>query len=189
MSSFEMTMPYQRPSDAQASDMETTFRLSQFLYAEAQAIDERRFDDWLAMLAEDLHYEAPARYNRLPRERTKEWASEDEAKHFEDTKEYMQLRVKRLQTDKSWSEDPPSRTRHLITNVQVAHSVSANAYIVDSNFSVYRARAADDEEFFFGTRHDHIRENSSAPAGFEIARRTILFDQTLILSANLGIFF
>lgn len=186
---YAMTLPFTRPDDRVATELETHHRLTQFLYQEAQALDERRFEDWLAMLAEDLSYKAPARYNRLPRERSKEFSSIGQAMHFEDTKEYMALRVKRLFTDKSWSEDPPSRTRHLITNVQTAWSPSLGAFLVDSNFAVYRGRGADDEETFYGARHDVVREVPDAPYGFEIAERTILFDHIVILAANLGIFF
>lgn len=189
MATYAMTLPYDRPVDAKPVDLETTHSLTQFLYREALAIDERRFENWLDMLAADLTYNAPTRYNRLPRERSKEWARIGEAYHFEDTKADMQLRVKRLLTDKSWSEDPPSRTRHIISNVIVEHSQEADAFVVDSAFNVYRARGADDEEHFYGARYDLIRRVESAPIGYEIAHRTILFDQTLILSSNLGIFF
>ena len=185
---FAMTLPYETPGDLAPVSMEQTYEIEQFLFEEAAALDERRFEDWLIMLAEDLHYEAPSRYNRLPRERDKEWARSGEAKHFEDDKDLMRLRVKRLHTDKSWSEDPPSRTRHVVSNVRVKRSDSLDAFVVDSAFAVYRARGDDDVETFFGARHDHVRACSS-DCGYEIARRVILFDQTLLLTANLGIFF
>ncbi|MEM9840387.1 MAG: aromatic-ring-hydroxylating dioxygenase subunit beta [Pseudomonadota bacterium] len=185
---YAMTLPYDLPGDLEKVSMETTYGIEQFLYEEAAAIDERRFDDWLSMLAEDLHYEAPTRYNRLPRERHREWSADGEAKHFEDDKALMKLRVKRLHTDKSWSEDPPSRTRHMVSNVRVRRSESLDLFIVDSAIAVYRARADDDVETFFGARHDHIRQSGSEH-GYEVARRVILFDQTLLLTANLGIFF
>lgn len=187
--SFEMTMPYERPDDAEKVDIAEHYKIEQFLFREAQALDERRFDSWLAMFSEDLLYEAPARYNRLPRQRAKEWSGAKEAKHFEDTKEFLRMRVRRLKTDKSWSEDPPSRTRHLISNVQVSWSKSTNTYLADSNFVVYRARASDDEETFYGARHDLISPSGDGSDGLLIQRRTILFDHTVILAANLGIFF
>src|SRR3546814_14039223 len=39
-------------------------RLLETLYDEAAALDERRFDDWVAMLHEELVYTAPIRLTR-----------------------------------------------------------------------------------------------------------------------------
>jgi len=39
---------------------------------------------------------------------------------LEEDKRYLEMRVARLDTGMAWAEDPPSRTRHLIGNLEAA---------------------------------------------------------------------
>ena len=48
-----------------------------------------------------------------------ELAQEDELATLDETKEALARRVARLATGMAWAEDPPSRTRHLIANIEV----------------------------------------------------------------------
>jgi len=87
----------------------------------------------------------------------------------------------------AWAEDPPSRTRHLITNVVVEpDSGTDDEYRVDSNFLVYRNRLETEVDLFAGSRTDLLRRT---PDGFRIASRRIVLDQNVLLSKNLSIFF
>jgi biphenyl 2,3-dioxygenase beta subunit len=79
---------------------------------------------------------------------------------------------------------PPSRTRHLISNVRVKKDRGAELE-VHSNFLVYRTRMETDQDLFVGTRHDVLRR---AGAGFKIARRTIILDQAVLAAKNISIF-
>ena len=38
--------------------------------------------------------------------------------HFDEDMYALRKRVQRLATDHAWTEDPPSRTRHFVTNVR-----------------------------------------------------------------------
>ena len=40
-----------------------TQEIAEFLYAEAELLDERRYDEWLALLADDIRYWMPMRRN------------------------------------------------------------------------------------------------------------------------------
>ena len=42
--------------------------VEQFLYHEARLLDERKFDDWLALLTDDVHYWMPIRRTTTVRE-------------------------------------------------------------------------------------------------------------------------
>src|ERR1700758_4758315 len=66
---------------------------------------------------------------------------EDELSILDETKETLAGRVARLDTGMAWAEDPPSRTRHLITNIEVAPRDGTSELKVYSNFCVYRSRA------------------------------------------------
>jgi 3-phenylpropionate/cinnamic acid dioxygenase small subunit len=37
--------------------------IEQFLYMEAELLDERRFSEWIDLIAEDIHYHMPIRRN------------------------------------------------------------------------------------------------------------------------------
>ena len=105
--------------------------VEQFLYREARLLDERRFHDWLELFTEDLRYWMPVRTSRYPkgsraivildedRYVEDELAQEGELALLDETKESLSMRIARLDTGMAWAEDPPSRTRHLITNIEV----------------------------------------------------------------------
>ncbi|MFY9351048.1 MAG: aromatic-ring-hydroxylating dioxygenase subunit beta [Sphingobium sp.] len=185
--SYEMVLPYRVSDAGEPADLPLWHSVQQFLFQEAALLDRRAFAEWLDMLDDGIRYWAPTRYSRTPRERAGEWSRPDQAAHFDDSKQFLALRVRRLLTDRAWSEDAPSRTRHLVTNVQVRR-LADGAIEADSNFLVYRGRVDDCEEIFSGARHDRL-VGSDGPYPFRIAERVILFDHTMILANNLGIFF
>jgi biphenyl 2,3-dioxygenase beta subunit len=104
---------------------------------------------------------------------------------FDDDKPMMEMRVRKLETGYSWSEDPPSRTRHLVSNVRVTEE-NGNELSVRSNFILYRTRLNSEEDMWVGERKDVLRRENGS---FKIAKRTVLLDQTVLLSKNLSNFF
>src|SRR6266704_2877996 len=98
--------------------------VEQFLYREARLLDERRFHEWLELLTDDLEYWMPVRTTRARGDEDNEFAKPGETAFFDDTKETIDIRVRKLDTGFSWSEDPPSRTRHLVNNVRILEKVS-----------------------------------------------------------------
>lgn len=166
----------------------TAYEIEQFLYLEADLLDDWEFDRWLELLATDLHYWAPVRENRTFRERRFETAAPGQSAYFDDTRADMVQRVERLNTHMAWAEDPPSRTRHLVTNVRVFETDVAGEYAVSSNFCVYRTRSERDEDMIIGQRRDVLRRVSTA-AGFELVRREIRFDMAMLLIKNLSSFY
>ena len=57
-----------------------------------------------------------------------------------------------------------------------------------SNLCVYRTRSERDEDIIYGRRADVIR-SSDSPWGFELVRRTVIFDQATLLVKNLSSFY
>jgi 3-phenylpropionate/cinnamic acid dioxygenase small subunit len=167
---------------------DTTHAVAQFLYLEADLLDEWRFEEWLELLAEDLHYWAPTRENRVYRERRHETAAPGGSAYFEETRADMVQRVERLHTHMAWAEDPPSRTRHLVTNVRAFETDTTGEYAVSSDFVVYRTRSERDQDHIVGQRRDVLRI-ADHEAGFELARREIRFDMATLLIKNLSSFF
>jgi biphenyl 2,3-dioxygenase subunit beta len=176
------------PYEASAAPLELHHEIEQFLYYEARLLDDRRWDDWYALLAEDIHYVMPTRYNRLRREADKEFAEPGGTYHFDETKHSLGQRIKRLKSSTAWAEDPPSRTRHFVSNIVVHAAANPDEYEVQCCYLLYRARLEREVETFAGMRHDLLRR-SSAPTRWLIARRAIVLDQTVVLARNMSFFF
>ena len=150
------------------TDQDQLHAVEQFLYREARLLDERRFEEWLELFAADAHYWVPTRS-------TREWGAPelsepDGLAHFDDSRQTLELRVRRLFTEFAWAEDPPSRTRHLISNVEVQATEKDDEISVRSAFVVYRNRLEDVANFFVGGREDLLRVTGDS---FLIARRKV----------------
>jgi 3-phenylpropionate/cinnamic acid dioxygenase small subunit len=160
--------------------------VERWLYAEAELLDDKRFDDWLECLADDVGYLVPIRSNRPTRDRTPAPAAG--SAHIEDDKNGLRVRVKRLNTGLAWAEDPPTKTRHLITNVRISVGDQPNELGVKSNFLINIARPHVEQSSFAGERHDILRA-IAGPRGFELVRRTVILDQTILATNTLSLFF
>jgi 3-phenylpropionate/cinnamic acid dioxygenase small subunit len=166
-------------------DRETVFEIQDFLYREALALDERRFRDWLEYLADDIRYEVPV---RVTREGLADWELSPTSRIFDDTKETLEVRVRRLETDFAWAEQPPSRTRHFVTNVVVDPTEVPDEYLVSSNCFVYRSRGDEPTPSLYSLfRKDAVRRTTTA-IGWQVSRRWAALDQSMINAHNLSIF-
>ena len=165
--------------------------IEDFLYREADLLDERRYEEWLALLAEDVRYWMPMRRNvkvdDLEREFTREGL---DISWFDEGKETLTRRVRQIQTGIHWAEEPVSRISHLISNIQLVEvnpSVAEPAEVsVRCRFLVYRNRVETETDILVGKREDLLRR---AETDWQIAHRKILLDQNVLLSKNLTFFF
>ena len=172
--------------------------VEQFFYREARLLDDRRFHEWLELFAEDVRYFMVGRSNRYPKSSKaiaildpsryveSDVTGDDELAILDEDKTTLAARVARLDTGMAWAEDPPSRTRHLISNVEVEPGKSEAEVRVYSNFLVYRSRAETEEDFYVGARQDVLRREGGA---WKIARRRLVLDQNVLSAKNVSIFF
>ncbi len=177
---------------------DTIREVEQFLYREARLLDERRFRDWLDLFTDDIRYWMVARSNRYPRSskaiaildpdryREEDIEGEPELAILDESRQTLTWRVARLETGMAWAEDPPSRTRHMIANIEVEPGDTLSEIKAYSNFIVYRSRAETEEDFYVGARRDLLRRDAG---GLKIARRKITLDQNVLLAKNVSIFF
>lgn len=161
------------------------FEVERFYYDEAALLDARHFEEWVGLFSDDTHYFMPIRRTRMRRELDKEFTEPGEMAFFDDTKWMLEGRVRKLATGTAWAEDPPSRTRHVVTNVRVVEN-RGDELDVQSNFILYRTRLKSEEITWIGSRHDTLRRSDGS---FLIARRHIYLEQTVLLSQNLSNFF
>jgi biphenyl 2,3-dioxygenase subunit beta len=172
-------------SEERTAAMVRQFEVERFYYDEAAVLDAHRYDDWLSLFAEDATYFMPIRRTRMLRELEFEFTRPGEMAFFNDTKHLLAGRVAKLNTGRSWSEDPPSRTRRLITNIRVVAD-DGSELGVESNFLLYRTRLNSEEDTWIGSRRDELRRSGES---FLIASRTVYLEQTVVLSRNLSNFF
>jgi 3-phenylpropionate/cinnamic acid dioxygenase small subunit len=160
--------------------------IEDFFYSEAELLDDRRLREWLNLLTDDIHYWMPVRHNPLERsaDLNDELSQPGEVYYFNDTKDTLKVRVERVYAKNAWAEMPPSRTRHLVSNIRVKNE-SGSEIEVQSNFLCYRTRMEKDQDLFVGTRHDTLRR---ADNNFKIARRKIILDQANLAAKNISIF-
>jgi 3-phenylpropionate/cinnamic acid dioxygenase small subunit len=158
--------------------------IEELLLAEAELLDDRRFQDWLALFARDLRYEMPL---RVSRETGDDGETVSHGRRIDDTLETLTIRVQRLDSEYAWAENPPSRTRHFVSNIRVEPTERPDEYRVRSNVLLYRSHG-DSAAYNLLTadRRDVLRRTAD---GWEIARRTVILDQTTLATHNLSFFF
>ena len=164
--------------------------IAAFLYREAELLDERRYREWLDLLADDIRYWMPMRRNVKFGEDEREFTRADsDINWFDEGKDTLVRRVKQIETGIHWAEEPRSRLSHLVANVQVQGAepsfAAAQEVSVASRFLIYRNRVQTETDILVGRREDALRRNG---AGWLLARRKIILDQNVLLTKNLTFF-
>ena len=165
--------------------------IEEFLFQEAELLDQRNFEEWLDLLTDDIRYWMPMRRNvkfgELDREFTR--AGQD-INWFDEGKETLERRVKQILTGVHWAEEPLSRICHFVTNVQILNAAPSASdpteVSVKCRFLVYRNRVQTETDFLIGKREDTLRKVDGA---WKIAERKIILDQNVLLAKNLTFFF
>jgi 3-phenylpropionate/cinnamic acid dioxygenase small subunit len=155
--------------------------VTQFLALEAMLLDEGRFEEWLDLLDENLLYMAPIRSGSEHRE--EELAGG--GYRFNDSKDLIRVRLKRIQTGKGYSELPYSRTVRSVSSIYLS-GIEDGVVSVSSAFIVFRQRGNDaHSDTLHGRRDDKLRVTSD---GLRLLSRRINLAEVSLSTPNLGIF-
>jgi 3-phenylpropionate/cinnamic acid dioxygenase small subunit len=161
--------------------------VEQFLYREARLLDERRLDEWLELLADELHYWMPMRRNIKFGDWDLEFTSaEDEINWFDEGKDVLAGRIRQINTGVHWPEEPVSRFEHIVTNVELV-GVDGDEIRVNSKFFCYQNRLQDEVNHFVGRREDLLRRDPDT--SFKIVKRKIILAQNVMLPKVVNTFF
>ena len=169
-----------------------TQEVAEFLYREADLLDERRFKEWLDLLTDDLVYFMPIRRNvKFGQHEERENTRQGEGiSWFDEDKWTLTKRVEQVLTGVHYAEEPLSRVCHVVTNVRllrVEPSVEeAREVVVGSRFLVQQNRVEYEEYQFVGRRTDTLRREG---AEWRIARREMVIGQNVLMAKNLSILF
>jgi phthalate 3,4-dioxygenase beta subunit len=158
-------------------------RAHQFLVDEAYLLDAQHYEAWLDTLTDDIAYLMPVRVT------TALGAGFDTSPgmaHFDEDKYSLSRRVARFRTEHAWTEDPPSRLRHHITNVRTHPCPDASELRVESAELLFRSRGDVNESALLSCgRRDVLRW---CDGQLKLARRTIMVDESVLRMQNLAVF-
>jgi len=153
----------------------------QFLVEEAALLDAADYPGWLGLITEDIRYVMPVRVTTA---RGAGFSTQPGMGHFDEDMYALRKRVQRLATDHAWTEDPPSRTRHFVTNVRTFRH--DDGLKVESALLLFRSRGdTRDADLLSAGRTDLLRQTST---GLKLARREITADEAVIRTQNLAVF-
>lgn len=170
-------------AEAGAPDDRIEFDCARFLYREAELLDHRRLEDWLALMDPEIDYRIPVRTTRYARDGD---GFSTVAHFMKEDHGTLALRVARLKSDFAWSENPPTRTRRLIGNVRASESELFDGYAVVSNFAAYCFRGDNPTPAVLtGERQDVLVRWAET---FRLRRRLVLLDTTVLGMESLSIF-
>ena len=128
---------------------ELTYQAEQFLFHEAELLDERRFEDWLALYEPDAWYWAPVLADATDRGLA--------LAHFDEDRTGMEARIRRLRQTNAYSEHPPTRCCRTVGNVRVRERL-ADSIVVRSTLLAleYRRGVAGETRRTFAASVQHL---------------------------------
>jgi len=135
-------------------------RIESFLYYEARLIDEHQYEEWLGLWTEDGLYWVPCNADDADPARQAMIIYDDRAR--------LGDRIIRLTGSAAWSQQPRSRMRRLIANVEIRES--DGGYAVESNFIIVEIRRSK-QDIFAGRMIHSLRSNGGR---FRIALKKVL---------------
>jgi 3-phenylpropionate/cinnamic acid dioxygenase small subunit len=156
-----------------------------FLWLEAELLDEHRYEEWLELFTADVKYWMPIRRNVASKEMERESPAETDIAFFNSNYQMLEKRVRQIRTGVHWADEPLSRVTHMVSNVRILDASNPDEVRVSSRFIFHRNRHQREESTFFGKRIDTLRRVDDA---WKIARREIYIDESVMLHKNLTSF-
>lgn len=172
-------------SVAPSVGLDLTFEIEQFLYREARLLDEERYDEWLALMAPDVHYWMPGIQARYRADKG-DIISATRMAYFDDDLDFLIKRVNRAKQVTAWAEDPPTRHFHMVSNVEVEATSTPDEWVVHSLVFNLRHRNEMEEQTLSARRRDVIRRDGTG--SLKLARRLIRLQQTVLQAKNINTF-
>ena len=175
----------QRAGPSLAFDDERHLEAHQWLVDEAYLLDAQGYEAWLESLTDDIHYLMPVRVTTAL---GSGFDTSPGMAHFDEDKYSLSRRVARFLTEHAWTEDPPSRLRHHLSNVRTFATPDENHLIVESATLLFRNRGDVRESSFISAGREDLLRRSPSGSGWQLARRTIMVDESVMRMQNLAIF-
>ncbi|GAB7528237.1 aromatic-ring-hydroxylating dioxygenase subunit beta [Pseudomonas sp. 3A(2025)] len=107
---------------------ETLRQLEHFLYQEARLLDERRFWEWDQLFTDSGMYWVPQKHGQVD--------PFDHISLFWENRMLREVRIRRVENVRNWSQQPVTRTAHLVGNVMVEGLDRQGLLVVSATFQV-----------------------------------------------------
>jgi 3-phenylpropionate/cinnamic acid dioxygenase small subunit len=170
----------QLPLDSTPVEPATQHRIEQFLYREAELLDNFEMRAWLELLDEGMVLTVPIRSDHGPGSSRPDFSPE--TCYIRDSYEMIAERVEKISKEYAWSENPRSRVRHHIGNIRITE-MDDGEYGVWNNQFVYRSQGdTPDHALLSAQRQTRLGETEEQ---FEILDRTVYLDHSILPSKNL----
>ena len=170
-----------------AAPAEIREEIRDFLHREAEMIDDRRFGEWLSLVAEDFTYRMP-----VPVTPDNPAAPHYDPRAFiidENRGTLVEHWFRRFEPDMwemAWSENPPVRYRHFLTNLRVWETDEPDVFDVRSNIIVTGTRQSDQPTVLYAERFDTIARHGD---GLLLHSRFVVPESTVIDFSQLRVVF
>lgn len=126
----------------------TAARLIETVLLEARLLDEARYDEWNALFTDDGIYWVPLEPDQPE--------GAQHTSHLYEDKLLRELRIQRLKSPRAFSQQPRSRSHHLLQMPGVEHfEPAANRFVLRTPFH-YTEAQNDEVNFFVGTVFHHL---------------------------------
>jgi 3-phenylpropionate/cinnamic acid dioxygenase small subunit len=156
----------------------------QFLVEEAHLLDTGDFDGWLELLDPAIRYRMPVRVTSV---RDTVEADVQTMDHFDEDWYSLSKRVERFRTDSAWTEDPPSRVRHHVSNVRTFEG-DGDELVVESAVLLYRSRGDRTAPSVLSAGRTDVLVPTPGDAALRLRSRHIDIDEAVLRTQNLAIF-
>ncbi len=150
--------------------------IEQLLYREARYLDSGELRAWLDLFSDDCRYVIPIRETLQTSREGIRGDDEIAVAHVDEDKQGLELRVRRIETGRAHAEEPASRTRRMVGNVELLETRDDELVVV-SNLLLFLGRRDHAEFLFSGQRHDRLRRTGDA---WQITYRRVLLDHTVL---------
>lgn len=120
--------------------------VERFLYRQAEILDDRRWDDYVALFTESGHYWMPVTEAQT--------TGDGVPSIFYEDVDLMRLRAKRVVHPRAWSQKPGHRTSHVVSNVIIESVDAAGNLVVRSKFYMSEFRRDTVRHFAGKYRHE-----------------------------------
>lgn len=121
----------------------TDAELAKFVKREARLADDKRFDEWYELFAEDGHYWVPAAPGQADPRLHNSLAYED--------KLLLRLRVERLKSERAFSLRPASRSLHVLQEPEVEKRDDARGEYLTRTPFLYTETRGDESQRYAAT--------------------------------------
>lgn len=174
-------------------DLQIYHDIQQFYFAEARLLDERRYQSWMKLLAPEVEYIMPNRSNCSLNVDLKnmeellnleqELSQGNEPHIRDDNMITLSLRANRPTNPVAWADNPMTRTRRHVSNVEV-YEEESGAYFIYNNVLMTYSRHARDNHVYSFQRQDRLRIMDDE---LKIAQRKIIIDWNVVTAPTLAL--